>query len=182
MPQGIDSLPFVRVGIIVLTEPDTGHFILKVDIVAAGTLLRVGRMANDRCPVEELSVGDDVYDPIEERLVEITEMACVTLDQETIRDRGYSPKILQAGPHVLPLIYGVKVPVVLPRKGYVPPIRGEFPLPEGVVFFAFGFERRAIIETPAAMCEFVRPSAYAFESTPRRSPSVLKNDASPRAW
>ncbi len=157
-------------------------FILKLDIVATGTLLRTGRRSGDFCAVESLSVGDEVYDPTEERLVEITEMACVTLDAETIRDRGFSPKQLAGDTSKSPLIYGVKVPVILTRSGYTPPIRGEYVLTEGVVFYALGFERRAIVETPTALCEFVRPSAYAFESSPRRSPSVLQGEATLRAW
>jgi hypothetical protein len=166
----------------VVIDHDTGLFILKVDVVAAGTLLRVGRMPRELRRVEDLSIGEDIFDPIEDRQVEITEMSCVTLDQETIRDRGFSPKILQGGHNVASLIYGVKVPVLLSRKGYVPPIRGEYPLPEALVFFAFGFERRAIIETPTALCEFVRPNAYAFESAPHRNPAMLKSESNTRQW
>lgn len=159
-----------------MIEPSNGIFILKLDIVAAGTLLRVGAGRDDFCPIERLAIGDEVFDPIEERLVEITEMACVTLDSETIRDRGFSPKMLAGDTSPHPLIYGVKVPVVLARGGYTPPIRGEYTLDEGTVFFALGFERRAVVETPSAFCEFVRPSAYAHESSPRRSPTVLGAD------
>jgi hypothetical protein len=160
-------------------EPSAGIFILKVDIVAAGTQLRVGASSGEFCAIEQLAIGDEVFDPIEERLVEITEMACVTLDSDTIRDRGFSPKMLAGDTSDNPLIYGVKVPVVLARSGYTPPIRGEYTLMDGTVFFALGFERRAVVETPSAFCEFVRPSAYAFESSPRRSPSVLPNEGLP---
>lgn len=162
-----------------MIEPSAGIFILKVDIVAAGTQLRVGARRAEFCAIEQLAIGDEVFDPIEERLVEITEMACVTLDSETIRDRGFSPKILAGDTSANPLLYGVKVPVVLPRSGYTPPIRGEHTLADGTVFFALGFERRTVVETPSAFCEFVRPSAYAFESSPRRSPTVLASDGLP---
>ena len=157
-----------------MIEPSAGIFILKVDIVSAGTHLRVGAKASEFCAIEHLTIGDEVFDPIEERLVEITGMACVTLDSETIRDRGFSPKILAGDTSAHPLLYGVKVPVVLARSGYTPPIRGEHTLTDGTVFFALGFERRTVVETPSALCEFVRPSAYAFESAPRRSPTVLQ--------
>ncbi len=162
-----------------MIEPSAGIFILKVDIVAAGTHMRVGARRAEFCAIEQLAIGDEVFDPIEERLVEITEMACVTLDRETIRDRGFSPKILAGDTSANPLLYGVKVPVVLARSGYTPPIRGEHTLTDGTVFFALGFERRTVVETPSAFCEFVRASSYAFESSPRRSPTVLQGSDLP---
>jgi hypothetical protein len=177
-----DSMLAGRMGIMIVTDDTTKIFILKVDVVASGTLLRIGRNASDLCRVEDLSIGDDVFDPVEERLVEITEIACVTLDNDTIRDRGFSPKMLGGKTSSMPLIYGVKVPVLLTRNGYTPPIRGEYTLTDGLVFYALGFERRTIVETPSALCEFVRPSLHAFESAPRRSPTVLQGEATLRAW
>lgn len=165
-------------GVDVIQEPG-GIFILKMDIAASGTLLRVGTGRDDFCAIENLAVGDEVFDPIEERLVEITEIACVTLDSETVRDRGFSPKALAGDTSPNPLIYAVKVPVTLAREGYTPPIRGEYTLQDGTVFFALGFERRSVVETPSAFCEFLRPSAYAFESSARRSPTVLRSDTLP---
>ena len=155
---------------------EQGVYLLRVDVVAAGTALRTGRAAGEFRPIEELSLGDEIYDPIQDRLVEITEMACVTLESDTIRDRGFSPKKLGedgAGPV---LIYAVKVPKTLPRQGYVPPIRGEYALPQAMVFFALGFERKATVETAARYCEFVRPSQYAIENITGR-PNGLSRDA-----
>lgn len=159
-----------------MIETSAGMFILKVDIIAAGTRLRVGRGMTDFAAVECLTIGDEVFDPIEERLVEITEVACVTLDSETIRARGFSPKTILGDTSAQPLVYAVKVPVLLARSGYVPPIRGEHVLTEGTVFFALGFERRAIVETPSSLCEFVRPSHYTIQNTPQRSPAVMRAD------
>lgn len=159
-----------------MIETSQEIFVLKVDIVAAGTRLRVGYGLQDFCLVENLSVGDEVFDPIEERLVEITELACVTLDSDTIRDRGFSPKVLARDTAPNPLVYGVKVPVLLARHGYTPPIRGEYKLSEGTVFFALGFERRAIVETPSCLCEFARPSNYTIQNTPQRPASSLRSD------
>lgn len=165
-----------------MTDKHEGIFILKVDVLASGTRLRVGRGAADMCLIEDISIGDEVFDPIEGRLVEVTEIACVTLDNDTIRDRGFSPKRLAGGLPNSSLVYAVKVPVLLSRNGYTPPIRGEFVLDTSLVFYALGFERRAIIETDATMCEFVRPSMHAFESASRRTPSVLQTKAGLRAW
>jgi hypothetical protein len=165
----------------VVTENNNGLFILKVDIVAAGTHLRIGRRSNDLASVENLSIGDEVFDPIDQRMVEITEICCVTLDADTVHDRGYSTKLLQREAGAARLLYGVKVPILLARNGYRPPIRGEHHLDEAQVFYALGFERRAIVETPSALCEFVRPSFYAFESMPRRNPTVIVDDAILRA-
>lgn len=153
---------------------ESGIFLLKVDLVAAGTKLRVG--ATEFQLVEHLSLGDEIYDPIQDRLVEITEMACVTLDRETIRDRGFSPKKLGADTADA-LIYAVKVPTTLLRAGYTPPIRGEHHLDEGLVFFALGFERKAVVETPTSYCEFVRPSLYAIENIAGRANPPTREDS-----
>jgi hypothetical protein len=165
-----------------MTDRNAGIFVLKVDVLASGTQLRVGRSPADLSRIEDISIGDEVYDPIEERLVEVTEIACVTLDRDTIRDRGFSPKLLAGGSLNASLVYAVKVPVLLARNGYTPPIRGEFSLDDSMVFYALGFERRTIVETTAALCEFARPSVHAFESTSRRSPTVLQGEAALRAW
>jgi hypothetical protein len=153
---------------------EQGVYLLRVDVVAAGTALRTGPGAAEFRRIEELSLGDEIYDPIQDRLVEITEMACVTLDADTIRDRGFSPKKL--GEDGAGLIYAVKVPKTLSRQGYVPPIRGEYALPEAMVFFALGFERKATVETAAHYCEFVRPSQYAIENITGR-PNGMTRDA-----
>ncbi len=157
----------------------TGVFILKTDLVAVGTKLRTGAGVDDFCLVESLSIGDEIYDPIEHRMAEINEMSCVTLDAETIRARGFSPKKLSGDLSDNPLIYAIKVPNLVARLGDSLPIRGEFELLEGTVFFAFGFERRATVETPSCYCEFVRPSNYAFETPARRSSAMMRHDILP---
>ena len=162
-----------------MIEDRSGIFILKADIVAAGTQLRAGFARTDFRSVEELSLGEELFDPIEERLVEITEMACVTLDPDTIRDRGFSPKLLAGDTSPRPLLFSIKAPVLLARAGYVPPIRGEYALPEGTVFFALGFERRTIVETPSAYVEFMRANNYAFETPLRRNPAILRDEILP---
>ena len=154
---------------------ESGLFLLKVDLVAAGTKLRVGSGVTEFRLVEQLSLGDEIYDPIQEKLIEINEMACVTLDRETIRDRGFSPKKLgEDTPEAL--IYAVKVPKTLVRTGYTPPIRGEYLLTEGLVFFALGFERKAVVETPTSYCEFVRPSLYAIDNIAGRAKPLTRED------
>lgn len=168
-------------GDLVVIENSNGLFVLKVDIVAAGTLLRIGGRSNDFAHIEDLSIGDDVFDPIDQRLVAITDISCVTLDSDTIRARGFSTKLLQREAQAVPLVYGVKVPSLLSRNGSNPPIRGEYGLPQALVFYALGFERRAIVETPTTLCEFVRPSFYAFESMPRRNPTLVSEENAARA-
>lgn len=156
---------------------ESGIFLLKVDLVAAGTKLRVGSGQAEFRLVEHLSLGDEIYDPIQEKLIEITEMACVTLDRETIRDRGFSPKKLGEDTKAESLIYAVKVPKILARTGYTPPIRGEYHLEEGMVFFALGFERKAAVETPTTYCEFVRPSLYAIDNIAGRGKPPTREDS-----
>lgn len=154
---------------------ESGIFLLKVDLVAAGTRLRVGARSSEFYPVEQLCLGDEIYDPIQEKLIEITEMACVTLDRETIRDRGFSPKKLDGDAGAL--IYALKVPKTLARSGFAPPIRGEHQLDEGLVFFALGFERKAVVETPITYCEFVRPSLYAIDNILGRGKLPSREDS-----
>ena len=120
---------------------ESGIFLLKVDLVAAGTKLRVGAGRHEFHLVEHLSLGDEIYDPIQEKLIEITEMACVTLDRETIRDRGFSPKKL-GDDSENSLIYAVKVPKILGRTGSSLPIRGEYHLSEGLVFLPLDLSAR----------------------------------------
>lgn len=162
-----------------MIDQSSGIFILKADIVATGTLLRAGPDMSDFRAVEELSLGEELFDPIEDRLVEITEMACVTLDSDTLRARGFSPKLLAGDTSPRPLLYGIKVPVLYARAGYVPPIRGEYTLPEGTVFFALGFERRTVVETPSAYVEFLRANNYAFETPLRRNPAMMRDEILP---
>lgn len=152
----------------------SGIFLLKVDLVAAGTRVRIGRGIDEFASVETLSLGDEIYDPIVGRLVEITEMACVTLDADTIRDRGFSPKKLGDDPAAM--IYAVKVPNTALRRDKVPPIRGEYELPQSVVFFAIGLEREATVETAVCYCEFVRPSNYAIDNIPKRRAPLGRDD------
>ncbi len=156
---------------------ESGIFLLKVDLVAAGTRLRVGAGLTEFYPVEQLSLGEEIYDPIQQKLIEITEMACVTLDRETIRDRGFSPKKMGGDAGAEALIYAVKVPKTLARIGFAPPIRGEYQLDEGLVFFALGFERKAVVETPTTYCEFVRPSLYAIDNILGRGKSPSRDDS-----
>lgn len=155
---------------------ESGIFLLKVDLVAAGTRLRIGAGPGEYRLVEHLSLGEEIYDPLQGKLIEITEMACVTLDSETIRDRGFSPKKLGHDTPE-PLIYAVKVPKILARTGYTPPIRGEYHLQEGMVFFALGFERKASVETPTSYCEFVRPSLYAIDNIAGRAKPPTREDS-----
>lgn len=147
----------------------SGSFFLKVDLIAAGTQLRVGSGQAEFRAVEDLSLGDEIYDPIQDRLIEITKMACITLDSETTRDRGFAPKRMMQNAAEDALIFAVKVPKTQMRAGVASPIRGQHHLTESCVFFSLGFERKAVVETPTTYCEFSRPNLYALDNIAGRT-------------
>jgi hypothetical protein len=56
-------------------------------------------------------------------------------------------------------------------------LHGEHLLDDGMVFFALGFERKAVVETPTSYCEFVRPSLYAIDNIAGRTKPPTREDS-----
>ena len=83
---------------------DLSFTFLSVRMFAAGTLLRTGVEPEDFTPVEELSAGETIYDPVSGRFHHILEMTFGTHDREKARDRTMEVYRLAPGmAHVEPL-------------------------------------------------------------------------------
>lgn len=65
-------------------------------MISDGLRVRVGPHPDDLCLVEELSIGDSVWDIVAGRLVDIEAMACATLAGDSLADMGLHPMPVQA--------------------------------------------------------------------------------------
>lgn len=57
-------------------------------MLSQGLRLRIGPHPTDLCAVEDLSIGDPIWDLATERLIDIDAMACATLDRQQLDDMG----------------------------------------------------------------------------------------------
>ncbi len=57
-------------------------------MLSQGLRLRIGPHPADLCAVEDLSIGDPIWDMATERLIDIDAMACATLDLQQLDDMG----------------------------------------------------------------------------------------------
>lgn len=57
-------------------------------MLSQGLRLRVGPHPTDLCTVEDLSIGDPIWDMATERLIDIDAMSCATLDLQQLDDLG----------------------------------------------------------------------------------------------
>ncbi|MEZ5756552.1 MAG: hypothetical protein R3D90_17970 [Paracoccaceae bacterium] len=63
-------------------------------MLSQGLRLRVGPHEDDLCPVEELSIGEPVWDLASQRLVDIEAMSCATLDSARLAELGLRAQAL----------------------------------------------------------------------------------------
>lgn len=70
---------------------------VEAAMIAEGALLRVGPHEDDVVRVEDLGVGDALWDCRGERLVDIATMACATLGQEELEAQGFRAVMLSDG-------------------------------------------------------------------------------------
>jgi hypothetical protein len=61
---------------------------VEATMLSQGLRLRVGPHPTDLCAVEDLSIGDPIWDMATERLIDIDAMACATLDLQQLDDLG----------------------------------------------------------------------------------------------
>lgn len=61
---------------------------VEATMLSQGLRLRVGPQPADLCAVEDLSIGDPIWDMATERLIDIDAMACATLDLQQLDDMG----------------------------------------------------------------------------------------------
>lgn len=129
---------------------DQSFALLSVRMFAAGTKLRTGVAPDDYTAVEELCAGEAIYDPINRRFHDITDMSCGTLDRDRARLRGLD--LYRLGP-----IGGGAAPVtcMIESRDLAPMRRkaAEAPMTEAEVFYGLSFGGRVIVDTGAALCE-----------------------------
>lgn len=131
---------------------DLSFTFLTVRMFAAGTRIRTGIEPEDFTPVEDLSPGETIYDPISGRFHDIQEMSCGTLDREKARSRGMEVYRLGRAQSNRPVTCMIES-----RDLSRGPLRSTSP--HGAedmmdeVFYGLSFDHRVIVDTGAALCE-----------------------------
>ncbi|MEY4984383.1 MAG: hypothetical protein RIR62_2649 [Pseudomonadota bacterium] len=130
---------------------DLSFSFVSVRMFAAGTPVRTGIDEDDFTPIEFLSAGDTVYDPVSGRFHDIADMSCGTLDRDKAREIGmevYRFGKAQENRRVTCMIESRNMARGPLRDA--PPAKGA--IDEGV-FYALAFDGRVIVDTGAALCE-----------------------------
>jgi hypothetical protein len=131
---------------------DLSFTFLSVRMFAAGTVLRTGVEPDDFTPIEELSAGEAIYDPVSGRFHDILEMSCRTLDREKARARGM--EVYRLAPSLTNRAVTCMIEsrdMSLGRLRAHPPQSGG-ETGEGV-FYGLSFDARVVVDTGAALCE-----------------------------
>jgi hypothetical protein len=61
---------------------------VEATMLSQGLRLRIGPHPADLCAIEDLSIGDPIWDMATNRLIDIDSMACATLDMQQLDDMG----------------------------------------------------------------------------------------------
>lgn len=69
----------------------------EITMLSEGLMIRVGQDPDDLCLIEDLSVGDAVWDTATQRLVDIETMACATLSAPQLAEMGLLPTPVSTG-------------------------------------------------------------------------------------
>ena len=69
----------------------------EVTMLSDGLVIRIGQDPDDLCRIEDLSVGDSVWDAATQRLVDIDTMACATLSDAQLAEMGLRPTPIPTG-------------------------------------------------------------------------------------
>ena len=70
---------------------------VEVTMFSQGLSIRIGPAADDLCRIEELSIGDSIWDISTQRLVDVEAMGCATLDAAQLAELGLRPMALAQG-------------------------------------------------------------------------------------
>lgn len=70
---------------------------VEVTMFSQGLRIRIGPSPDDLCRVEELSIGEPVWDLAAQRLVDVEAMGCATLDSAQMAELGLRPMALPQG-------------------------------------------------------------------------------------
>ena len=70
---------------------------VEITMFSEGLTIRVGAAPDDVCRIEELSIGDPIWDLAAQRLVDVEAMGCATLDAAQLAELGLRPMALAHG-------------------------------------------------------------------------------------
>lgn len=70
---------------------------VEVTMFSQGLSIRVGAAADDLCRIEDLSIGEPIWDLATQRLVDVEAMGCATLDAAQLAELGLRPMALAQG-------------------------------------------------------------------------------------
>lgn len=107
-------------------------------MLSQGLRLRVGPREDDLCPIEELSIGEPVWDLASQRLIDIEAMSCATLDSARLAELGLRTQALP-----MPGGHGY---LALSSTRLTPASQRPQPETGPVVFFRFWPEARLLAE------------------------------------
>ena len=128
---------------------DLSFTFLAVRMFAAGTPVRTGIEPDAFTPVEELSPGEAIYDPVSGRFHDIVEMSCGTLDRDRARARGMEMFRLAPSLSNRPVMCMIESRDM--SRGPRPTATAD--AGEEEVYYSFRFDSRVVVDTGAALCE-----------------------------
>ncbi len=131
---------------------DLSFTFLSVRMFAAGTLLRTGVDPDDFTPIEDLSAGEAIYDPVSGRFHDILEMSCGTLDREKARARGMEVYRLAPSLSNRPVTCMIESRDMSRGRLRAHPPQSGAETGEGV-YYGLSFDARVVVDTGAALCE-----------------------------
>ena len=70
---------------------------VEVIMFSQGLSIRIGPATDDLCRIEDLSIGDPIWDLAAQRLVDVEAMGCATLDAAQLAELGLRPMALAEG-------------------------------------------------------------------------------------
>ena len=70
---------------------------VEVTMFSQGLSIRIGPAPDELCRIEDLSIGDPIWDIANQRLVDVEAMGCATLDSAQLAELGLRPMALTQG-------------------------------------------------------------------------------------
>lgn len=121
----------------IITPTQTAQAV-EATMMSEGLRLRVGPHPEDICAIEDLSIGESIWDLATQRLIDINAMACATLDAPQLDDMG-----LRAMPITTP---AGRAFLALASARIMAPAPRAIPDFGPTVFFRFWPEARLVAE------------------------------------
>lgn len=123
---------------------------VEVAMIAEGALLRVGPRSDDLVRVEDLAIGDSVWDCRAGRAVDITTMACATLGPQELEAQGF---------RAMQLSDGGLIAVASPRLGGAATPRRNAPEPATKVYYRIWPELQMVMQVGQSHA-LLRPATW----------------------